>query len=263
MRTVPFLALILVLLNVSAKADVRDSLKAGETAIVSSVVDGDTVVLGHPIQGASEIRLVGIQAPKLSLGRRNFKAWPLSPESKIALEKLTLGKSVQLFYGGTNMDRHGRLLAHLFLPDGTWVQGEMLAQGMARVYTFPDNRSVTDQMYESEQQARSKRSGIWYNPFYGIRQASETLIRRIGTFQIIEGQILEVAKVKGTVYLNFADNWRTDFTISIRSKAVRMFKPLAIDLLSLKGQKIRVRGWLKKRNGPMIELTHPEQLEIL
>ena len=32
---------------------------------------------------------------------------------------------------------------------------------------------------------------------------------------------------------------------------------------SLIGKKIRVRGWLEKRGGPMIEATHPEQLEFL
>jgi len=26
---------------------------------------------------------------------------------------------------------------------------------------------------------------------------------------------------------------------------------------------VRVRGWLKPRNGPMIEASHPEQIELL
>ena len=41
---------------------------------VASIVDGDTLILDD----GREIRLVGIQAPKLPLGRRNFKTWPLA-----------------------------------------------------------------------------------------------------------------------------------------------------------------------------------------
>ena len=32
---------------------------------------------------------------------------------------------------------------------------------------------------------------------------------------------------------------------------------------ALEGRISRVRGWIKWWNGPMIELTHPEQIEVL
>jgi hypothetical protein len=32
---------------------------------------------------------------------------------------------------------------------------------------------------------------------------------------------------------------------------------------SLAGRLLRVRGWLREWNGPMIEATHPEQIELL
>ena len=38
-------------------------LEPGGTAVVAEVVDGDTVVLEGAIDGAREVRLVGIQAP--------------------------------------------------------------------------------------------------------------------------------------------------------------------------------------------------------
>ena len=46
--------------------------------IVSAVIDGDTVTLA----GGGRVRLVGIQAPKLSLGRAGFRDWPLAAASK-------------------------------------------------------------------------------------------------------------------------------------------------------------------------------------
>jgi hypothetical protein len=35
-----------------------------------------------------------------------------------------------------------------------------------------------------------------------------------------------------------------------------------MDPATLKGRTVRVRGWLKQYNGPMIEVTHPEQMEL-
>ena len=75
--------------------------------------------------------------------------------------------------------------------------------------------------------------------------------------------VLDVAKVKGRVYLNFGENWRTDFTVTLSSKVSRLFKKVGMDPLALKDQRIRVRGWLRKRNGPMIQASHPEQAELL
>ena len=82
------------------------------------VIDGDTVVLDREISGSREVRLVGLQAPKLPLGRSGFREWPLAKESKAALAKMVLGRNVELGFGGVRMDRHGRLLAHLTRDDG-------------------------------------------------------------------------------------------------------------------------------------------------
>jgi len=82
-------------------------------------------------------------------------------------------------------------------------------------------------------------------------------------FQLVEGQIVAPAKAKGDVYLNFGEDWRTDFTVLIPRKALRLFKEAALDPLAWTGRRIRVRGWVFSRNGPMIEATHPEQIELL
>jgi len=173
-----------------------------------------------------------------------------------------LGKEISLKYGGRWIDRHGRLLAYLFTVDGAWVQGEMLRQGMARVYSFPDNRAEVAKMLALERAARANGQGMWGHHFYAIRKI-DSLFPVIGTFQVIEGRVLNVAKVKGRVYLNFGDNWRTDFTVTLSSRALRLFKKANTAPLTLKDQSIRVRGWLCKRNGPMIEASNTEQIELL
>ena len=258
--------ILLLLLLTAAPAPVpvgaEEALRPGGEALVKAVVDGDTVVLETAVMGARQIRLVGIQAPKLPLGRKNFPTWPLAEESKKALQNLALGKTVRLSFGGSDKDRYGRLLAHLHRPDGTWVQGEMLKKGMARVYSFPDNRALVGPMLAREAEARAARRGIWGLRFYAVRTPQE-LSSWIGTFQLVEGKVLKAAHIKGRVYLNFGDDWKTDFTVTIGAPARRMFRKAGTDPLSLEGKRIRVRGWLKRYNGPMIEATHPEQIEIV
>ena len=240
----------------------KDGLKQGPKAIVSAVVDGDTVVLERPVMGANQIRLVGIQAPKLPLGRKNFPAWPLAARSKRALEKLTLGKTVSLSFGGSEIDRYGRLLAHLHASGGVWVQGEMLSQGMARVYSFPDNRGAVADMLALEGEARRAKRGIWGLGFYAVKTPRE-LSPLIGTFQLVKGRVLKAARVKSKVYLNFGQDWRSDFTITLKAGARRLFAKAGVDPLALEGRMVRVRGWLKKFNGPMIDASHPEQIEVI
>jgi micrococcal nuclease len=261
MYFIKFLLFSFLVWTTTASAEER-ILITGKRGYVASVVDGDTVILRDPINEANQIRLVGLQAPKLPLGRRGFKAWPLGKESKLALERLVLGKTIILKYGGRRMDRHGRILAHLFLDDGRWVQEEMLRTGMARVYSFPDNRAKVMEMYQFEQAARSQNKGIWGLPYYTVRN-HESLEEDIGTFQVITGRVLNVAKVKGRTYINFGENWRTDFTITISSKNNKAFIRNKFNPLDLKDRSIRVRGWLRKRNGAQIDATHPEQIEFL
>jgi micrococcal nuclease len=269
MRAMPVLLLLLCCVGLPAAAadtdaEVRAKLLAGADATVKEVVDGDTVVIDPPIAGAKQIRLVGIQAPKLPLGRKNFKPWPKAADSKYALEAMVRGRHVRLHYGGSRLDRHGRHLAHLFLDDGAWVQGNMLKAGMARVYSFADNRAVVAAMLARERGAREHKRGIWALDFYKPRAAEAApLMRELGTFQLVEGRVQKAAKVKGRVYLNFGANWRDDFTATLAPGVVKLARQEGLDVAGLGGRQVRVRGWLKSRNGPMIEITHPEQIELL
>jgi len=239
-------------------ADISERLQAGTAAAVAEVVDGDTVVLDD----GRQVRLVGLQAPKLPLGRKGFVKWPLADAAKRALEELILGRSVELRYGGRRTDRYRRELAHLFRDDGLWVQGDMLRRGMARVYTFPDNRFLAGEMYARERAARAEGLGIWADPFYAVR-GPDGLGRDIDTFQLVEGRVFDAARVRSRVYLNYAADWKTDFTVVVSVKDLSLFEEAGLDPLALEGRRIRVRGWVREWNGPMIDATHPEQIEVL
>lgn len=252
----PLLLALAVLLLVAASP--ARALEPGSGGVCVEVVDGDTLVL----ESGETVRLVGIQSPKLPLGRPDFEPWPLADEAKAELERLALGKTLDLWFGGRRLDRYGRLLAQLYAEDGTWIQGAMLEAGMARVYTFADNRALAEEMFARERAGRAAGRGLWADPYYRIL-APEEAAGYVGTFQLVEGTVVSAAVVKGRGYLNFGEDWKEDFTATASKADLKLFEKAGIDFVGYEGRTVRVRGWLKSFNGPMIEVTHPEQIELL
>ena len=257
-------ALAALFLASVAGAAPTDSLEPGERGRVAEVVDGDTVIL----DGGPSVRLVGLQAPKLALGRPGVEDWPMSGAARDALAALVFRREVTLHYGGARRDRHGRALAHLVRAgDGLWVQRAMIEAGMARVYSFADNRALLPELLAAEHAARAAGRGIWRHPRYRVRDAAG-LDDAIGGFHIVEGAVHDAAIVRGRVFLNFGADWRTDFTVTIARRDRRTFESAFADagvgdLTALTGRRVRARGWLRERNGPQIVATHPEQIELL
>ncbi|HEX4297599.1 MAG TPA: thermonuclease family protein [Devosia sp.] len=246
-----------------AAAPACEGLRDGPLGTVTQIVDGDTLLL----DSGRVVRLVGIQAPHLALGRDGLDDWPEGETARQALATIALGQKVILRYGGAETDRYGRALAQVFVRDDPeiWVQQRMLATGMARVYSFPDNRACLPELFAAESGARSQRLGIWADPYYTVRRAErpDDLLPLAGHFELVEGRVLKAEKTGGGVYLNFGRRFKEDFTAVIDSRALRLFTHDKIDPLRLAGLLVRIRGWLEVKDGPRIEVSHPEQIEVL
>ena len=257
MRRHAILALLLSLaLLASPPAAARlPAFERGETAEVRSVVDGGDIVLAD----GRSVRLAGIELPRPAAA--HGRAWPFAAEAKAALEKLVLGRAVELRFAGNRRDRHGRVLAHVFVGK-RWVQGEMLRRGLARVQSTADNRLGVDEMLAREERARQARRGLWRDPFYAVRVPEEAG-RYAGSFQIVEGSLVDAAAVDGQLFLNFADDWRTAFSLRLAPETLRLFRAEGIDAAALRGERLRVRGFIRGSERPIIDVTHPEQIERL
>jgi len=225
-------------------------------ARVASVVDGDTLTLDD----GRTVRLAGIEAAKPPPGREEERRWPLAEGATQALAELALGRGVELRSAVT--DRYGRVLALVLRDDGTWLQDALLKRGFARVHTRPDARERAAEMLAAEAEARAAQRGIWRTRVYAVRPADPAELRRDrDSFQIVEGRVQHAARVRDQIYLNYGEDWRTDVTVRVGRDAARAFARALIDPLSFAGCVLRVRGWITERNGPMIEATHPEQIE--
>lgn len=233
-------------------ATLAQPLAAAETARAEAALDGDTIAL----EGGAVLRLAGIRAPKGTAEGRFAAA------SRARLEGLAAGQALTLEIAGPKRDRHGRIPAHATRADGVWLQGAMLEAGLARVETFADNRARAAEMLALEEAARNAGRGVWGDRRYRVLTPEEAESAGDG-FHLVEGRVLRVTERRGRFYLDFGADWRRDFTVSIAGGDRARFRAGGLDPAGLEGAALRVRGWLKRLNGPMIEATHPEQIERL
>jgi endonuclease YncB( thermonuclease family) len=236
-------------------------LKQAASARVDKVIDGQTVLMTD----GKIVRLLGIDYPFMA---GDAEGGP-SILGKAALELfLPKGKQVLLYQNKSRergrLNRMGHSLAHLVIKDrGEWVNGALVARGVAWAATDATNPAMAAQLYALEDAARKARKGLWSkdSPF-GLL-TPQTAAQGNGTFRVIEGTVNRAATSKNNLYLNFGSDWRKDFTVMITPGIRKGLSKKGVDAMALAGQKIRVRGWLREWNGPFMELETPERLEVL
>jgi endonuclease YncB( thermonuclease family) len=234
-------------------------LEAGPVRAVARVLDGETLRLDD----GSEVRLIGALAPRgFDIGEPDA-AWPPAIAATDALRGLVEGRSVALAFGGRQKDRYQRWLAHVVVErDGkeAWVQGEMLARGMARAYAEAENSACMQQLAERERPARETGLGLWLNAAYYVRSADEPgeLMARRGTFQIVTGRIAATSYSHGQIWIRFG-NERGSFSGTLKRANTSFLGD--VDTKQLRGATATVRGWVQGQDAPSIEITAPGQFE--
>ena len=204
------------------------------------------------------VRLAGIGTvtPRSALPQN----WAEQAQKRLA-ELLKAG--VRLKAGAHPQDRYQRWLAHAYSADnGLWVQGDLVSRGLAWVESYAGQRQLIAELLTLEADARNAGRGVWAEPRHLMVRAGASW-SALESFRIVEGVVVSVTERRNRLYVNFGEDWREDFTIRIDRRYRRAFRARSLDLLSLAGRRVRVRGWIHLENGPMIRLTHPEPLEVL
>lgn len=223
--------------------------------VVSGVPNGKTLTL----ENGETVRLASIQVPNLARDNTE-QSEKLAQEARDALAQWALTKKVRLEPVLDGKDRHGRIVALVYNEAGDSAQAAQLRAGLAWVYSFADTRHLAAEFLEHEREAEAAKRGVWAEPDYAVL-TEDNAIEHVNQFRLVRGTVEEVADRGDQIYVNFGSDWKTDLTVMVDRGNVRNFTDEWKE--QLKGRTVRVRGWLTSRNGPMIEISHPEQMEIV
>jgi micrococcal nuclease len=142
----------------------------GRQFAVVKVVDGDTLDIDIPDGNYSHtrIRLWGIDTPETKDPRaerrplRETGPMYFGKEASDFATKLALGKQVTIYLEKEKnpRDKYHRLLAYIQLPDGKFLNEELLSEG----YAYADLRfkhGLYNKYKQLESVARSQKRGLW------------------------------------------------------------------------------------------------------
>lgn len=157
------LSLGIVFLPVSQGAAAKD-----EYILVSRVVDGDTLKLAD----GERVRLIGVDTPEVHYSNKLLKdarksrkdikeIQAMGKKASDFTKSLCSGKKVRLEFDVQKRDRYGRLLAYVYLEDGTFVNARIVEEGYGQVMTIPPNMKYADRFLELQRKARDRGKGLW------------------------------------------------------------------------------------------------------
>ncbi len=122
---------------------------------VKWVFDGDTIVL----KDGRRVRYIGINAPEID--HDNQKAEPFGYKATGFNKRLVLSKKVRLEFDKQRHDQYKRLLAYVFLEDGTFVNAALAGQGYAYLLYYKSSARYYDVLLKSQHDAMSAKKGMW------------------------------------------------------------------------------------------------------
>ncbi len=221
------------------------------TAQVAAVRDGRTLALAD----GRVLRLAAIE---------------VTPQSRAALAALVAGRTLRLAKlvskRGSGHDRYGRLVGFAFAGEAKQsLQQALLEEGQARVAARVGDKPCADALLSAERAARAARRGLWADPNFAPlpAESSTRIAAQRGHFALVEGKVLSVHTSGGTIYLNFGPHWTTDFSVAILRRDEKRFAAAGLAPRTLADRRLRVRGWIEERRGPLIVADAPEQIEIV
>ena len=241
---------ISVLLAPVAQADCR-RLPGGFSARVEHVYDGDTVRLAD----GRKVRLIGVNTPEL--GRDGRADEPHARAAKDWLQRQVHRQQVYLLPGADPRDRYGRLLAHLYLPDGQLAAEGLIRSGLGFALAVGRNDRLADCLFAAEGPAQQQQLALW-------RQAplAAARVNRAG-FALVQGRVTKITPTRRGLYIDLDQNLALFLPRTLLDSIERQeWQP---------GDRLQARGWISDRlqrrkslaSGQqrwLITLTHKQHL---
>ncbi len=129
------------------------------TVQVVRVIDGDTIQVCCVFGDRVKVRYIGVDTPETHHPMKGVEHYGM--EAAEANRKMVDGKTVRLEFDVQQLDRYNRLLAYVYLEDGTFVNAWLVEHGYAMVMTVPPNVRHQDLFLKLQREAREAKRGLW------------------------------------------------------------------------------------------------------
>lgn len=182
------LALFSALLGACSSSTGQPVANGEMEVTVQRVVDGDTVELST----GEKVRLIGVDTPETV--KPNTPVQPYGKEASEFSKQLLTGQKVKLKFDVEPYDKYKRLLAYMYLQDGTFVNEKLVRDGYARIMTIPPNVAYADLFLEAEREARENNKGLW-----GLSESEEKPEKKSTTAKPAKEAAPEGKTIKGNI----------------------------------------------------------------
>lgn len=126
---------------------------------IKKFVDGDTFWIDDGSEKGLKVRLIGVDTPETVHPRKPVEYY--GREASNFVKNLLHNKKVRLEFDVDTTDRYGRLLAYVYLKNGTFLNEALVKRGYAKVSTVPPNVKYADYFKRLERFARKNDLGLW------------------------------------------------------------------------------------------------------
>jgi micrococcal nuclease len=135
---------------------------------VERAVDGDTLKLDN----GERVRLIGVDTPETHenpklrrdaarTGEDVQTILNMGRQAHDFTRKIVEGQEVRLEFDVQPRDKYGRLLAYVYLSDGTFLNEEIIKNGYAYPMTIPPNVHHAEGFKTLFEQAQAQHMGLW------------------------------------------------------------------------------------------------------
>ncbi len=174
-QTIALLVTALIFLGIKnypfARSPAADSAVNSASPVfynVTRVVDGDTLKLSS----GERVRLIGVDTPEVHYSNKLLRdsnksgkdiktIQSLGARASKFTKDLCLGRRVRLEYDIARHDRYGRILAYVYLEDGTFVNAKIIEEGYGQIITVPPNVKYVEYFRKLEKESREGNKGLW------------------------------------------------------------------------------------------------------
>lgn len=244
-------------------ANLADAKEAGctkpdsglEWVKVKWIYDGDTLKLTDQ----RKVRIIGIDTPETAhTNHHKQKAEPYGGQATEALRELLVRQKykVGIQRGKQQHDKYGRLLAHVFTPDGVNVSEWLLRKGLATTLIIPPNTRYIDCYHKAEQLAQQKHLNIWKLNSHQLKKTTD-LGKHFSGYVRLQGTVKSIKRRKNRISITLDHQ----VYITIKQPDLKWFRHLNVN--HLKGKSVQVTGILYRHGKKAyIRVRHPVYLVV-